>query len=124
MCRSRYCAAISANVGSAAAARCVGDVAWRRAAETRPRRRRGVPRTGRTTVGIRGSARRASALRRLHMDALVALEVQSNLSGGLLRIIGEKAAKSAAHEGIGYRRTLRLSARVPGMGLNSARPLP
>src|SRR4029434_3875628 len=93
MWRSRYCVAMSANVGSAAPVSCAGDGAGRRAPETRPRRRRGVRRTGRTTVGIRGSARRASALRRLHMDALVAPEVQSNVSGVLLRIIGEKAAK-------------------------------
>jgi len=59
------------------------------------------------------------------MDALVAAEVQSNVSGGLLRRDRRKIRQIPRLDNvIGYRRKLRLIAALPEVGLNSAQRTP
>src|SRR5215468_226242 len=83
MCRSRYCPAISAKVGSVETTARARDGTGRRVRGTRDWDRRDERRTRETTVDITPPGNAASC--RVHMDALIAAEVQSNVSGVKLR---------------------------------------
>src|SRR5262247_2248033 len=115
MCRSRYCPAISANVGSGGTTAGARARARPRARVRRVWDRRDEPRTCDTTVDIT-PPRNAAASCRVHMDALVAPEVQSNVSGmwlrGLAGKIVQNVPNSAPCDVIGYRPRLRRTANA------------
>src|SRR5262245_12050611 len=122
MCRSRYRPAISANVGSGGTTAGARERARPRARVTRVWDRRDEPRTCDTTGDIT-PPRNAAASCRVHVDALVAPEVQSNVSGMWLRGPAgknvENVPNSRAVRWIGYRPPLRRTRKCAEYGLNS-----